>query len=165
MGRTDSFSCSFWGHRSENWAKKICCHLQNLNSWATVLHSSANAKCSGNSNTTPFIPPSMYVCVYPADRSAFKEHLSVKEACIFLIMKRLSVIHAVLGITVTTLRGNGALFQYNCSAIFSCCFLLNRDLLLGFDKRLHFGRPVSSNEACMKSLLGSAPHHSLQWLL
>ena len=33
----DSFSFSFWGHRSENWAKKICCHLQNLNSKATVL--------------------------------------------------------------------------------------------------------------------------------
>ena len=32
----------------------------------------------------------MYVCGYPVDRAAFKEHLSAKEACIFLIMKRLS---------------------------------------------------------------------------
>ena len=56
-------------------------------------------------------------------------------------------------------------FSINCSAIFSCCFLLNRDLLLGFESRLHFGRPVSPNEASMKSLLGSAPHYSLQWLL
>ena len=56
-------------------------------------------------------------------------------------------------------------FSINCSAIFSCCFLLKRDLLLGFESRLHFGRPVSSNEVSMKSLLGSAPHHSLQWQL
>ena len=76
-------------------------------------HSSADTKSSGNSNTSTPTPLSMYICGYPLDRAAFKEHLSAKEACIFLIMKRLSVIHAALGITVTTLRGNGALFQYD----------------------------------------------------
>ena len=76
-------------------------------------HSSADTKSSGNSNTATPTPISMYVCGYPVDRAAFKEHVSAKEACIFLVMKRLSVIHAALGITVTTLRGNGALFQYN----------------------------------------------------
>ena len=44
----DSFSFSFWGHRSENWAKKICCHM-------LQRHKSAEAKSSGNSNiATPY---------------------------------------------------------------------------------------------------------------
>ena len=79
----DSFSFSFWGHRSENWAKKICCHLQNLNSKATVLqrHSSSEAKSSGNSNIAT--PLSMYVCGCPVGRAAFKVNLSAKEACVF----------------------------------------------------------------------------------
>ena len=82
-----------------------------------------------------------------------------------LIMKRPSVIHAALGITVTTLKGNGSHIGINCSAIFSCCFLLNRDLLLGFESRHYFGRPMSSRVANMKSLLVSAAHHRLEWLL
>ena len=61
----DSFSFSFWGHRSENWAKKICCHLQNLNSKATVLqrHSSAEAKSSGNSNIATPIDVCLWVAL------------------------------------------------------------------------------------------------------
>ena len=107
----DSFSFSFWGHRSENWAKKICCHLQNLNSKATVLqrHSSAEAKSSGNSN----IATPIDVCLWlPSGSRCFQRELISKRGLYILIMKRPSVIHAALGITVTTLKSNVAHFQY-----------------------------------------------------
>ena len=47
----------------------------------------------------------------------------------------------------------------------SCCFLLNRGMLLDFESRNHFGRAMSSSEANMKSLLRPAVHHILQYLL
>ena len=52
------------------------------------------------------------------------------------------------------------IFSGSCCTLFSCCFLLNRGLLLDFESRHHLER-----KANMKLLLWSAVHHILQWLL
>ena len=100
----DSFSFSFWGYRSENWAKKICCHLQNLNSKATVLqrHSSAEAKSSGNSNiATP------YRCMFVVAQwvALLSKRTYQQKRLVYFNHEKAPVIHAAL-------EGDVAHFQY-----------------------------------------------------
>ena len=90
----DSFSCSFSGYRSENWMKNmlsaaVVMALQKLNPQETIIQ------------------PPMYVCLWLTYGSrCFQRALISKIGLDILIMKRPSVIHAALGITVTTVKGN-----------------------------------------------------------
>ena len=66
----DSFSCSFWGHRSENWKKNILstAEAKFLNNSATAVMSLQKLK--HQATVIQFL--SMYVCGCPMGRTAFK---------------------------------------------------------------------------------------------
>ena len=100
----DSFSCSFWGHHSENWTKnrlptaeakffgnsaKAIMALQKLNHKATV------------------IKPPIDECLWlPSGSRCFQSTYQQKRLCIFQSLKRPSVIHAGLGITAITVKAH-----------------------------------------------------------
>ena len=100
----DSFSCSFWGHRSEYSKNNMLstAEAKFLNNTATAVMGLQKLKTSGSSNTGP-----IDVCLWlPNGSRCFQIALISKRGLDILIMRRPSVIHAALAIMVRTVKSN-----------------------------------------------------------
>ena len=96
----DSFSYSFWGLHSENRTKNMLLTLRQINPIAIIVLQKLNPQAT-------VIQPRIDVCLWLLNGSrCFRRALISKRGLDILTMKRPSVIHAALGITVTAVNGN-----------------------------------------------------------
>ena len=102
MGITDSVSCYSLGHPSENWTKNMLSTAETKFLSSSATSAMALQKLIPHATVTQ-LP--INVCLWlPSGSRCFQRAIISKRGMHILIMKRPIVIHAALGITVTTVK-------------------------------------------------------------